>query len=489
MGALRDHCGVIGVAARESVAPLLYYGLKALQHRGQESAGMTTLDEEGNGRTIKGMGLVDVVFPPERVAELTGFSGIGHCRYSTAGRSVVDNAQPQTVQCQIGTVSIAHNGDIVNSPQILERLKAQGMGFVSDNDTEVVCRLLAIKAVQYADNPVKAIKELMGELSGAYSFTIVIGREIFAVRDPYGIRPLVVGKLPNNGGHVAASESTALDVLGAELIRDVKPGEIVQIAADRLTFHQTPAAPQPAHCYFEYVYFARGDAVIDGELAHEARRRIGIELAKEAPVDADIVVPVPDSGRAHATGFSEASKIPLREGLMKNRYVHRTFIMPGQDNRERNVRVKLNPVRTLLEGKRVVVVDDSIVRSTTMKRIVQLIRDAGAREVHVRIASPPISDPCYLGVDFHHRDQLVAANHSVEEIRKLIGANSLAYVSIEAMVRAIGKPRANLCLGCVTGEYPIEIPGERMRGQQMLDQFTGSKNGAGTQTIPRPVQH
>jgi len=475
MGALRDHCGVIGIAGRESVAPLMYFGLKSLQHRGQESAGMTTVDDAGQSRTIKGMGLVDTVFTPEVVAELKGATGIGHCRYSTAGRSVAENAQPHTVNVAPGTVSLAHNGDIVNAPKILEELKAKGYGFITDNDTEVACRLLANKFVHYPDNPVKAIKELMAEIVGAYSFTLILGRDLWAVRDPYGIRPLVVGKLADGAGYVVASESVALDVLGAELIRDVAPGEIVHLTKDGIEFHKTTVPEQPAHCFFEYVYFARGDSIIDGELAQEARRRIGMALAKEAPVDADIVVPVPDSGRAHAAGYAEASHIPLREGLMKNRYVHRTFIMPGQDNRERNVRLKLNPIKPVLAGKRVIIVDDSIVRSTTMKRIVELVRGAGAKEVHVRIASPPITDPCYLGVDFHHRSQLVGANHTVEEIRKLIGANSLAYTTTDGMVKAINLPRAKLCLGCVTGEYPVPIQGERVRGQVVLEKFTPAR--------------
>lgn len=432
---------------------------------------MTTVDADGQGRTIKGMGLVDTVFPPERVAELKGRAGIGHCRYSTAGRSVAENAQPHTVQSQRGTVSLAHNGDIANAPEILEGLKAKGWAFITDNDTEVACRLLAQKVVHYADQPVRAIRELMSELNGSYSFTMIIGRDVYAVRDPLGIRPLCIGELANGGGYVAASESTALDVLGARLLRDVAPGEIVQLTPTGIESHPTTAPEHPAHCFFEYVYFARSDAVLDGLLAHEARRRIGEQLAHEAPVQADIVVPVPDSGRAHATGFSEASGIPLREGLMKNRYVHRTFIMPGQDNRERNVRLKLNPVRAILEGKRVVVVDDSIVRSTTMKRIVQLVRSAGAKEIHVRIASPPITDPCYLGVDFHHRDQLIAATHKVDDIRQLIGADTLAYVSIDGMVRAIGHAKPDLCLGCVTGEYPVPIKGEKSRGQKLLDQY------------------
>lgn len=481
MGVLRDHCGVIGIAAREPVAPLLYYGLKALQHRGQESAGMTTVDDEGHGRTIKDMGLVDVVFPPGRVAELHGSVGIGHCRYATAGRSVQENAQPHTVNTTVGPVSFAHNGDIVNASTLLDELKAKGWGFITDNDSEVACRLLANHVTRHPEQPVRAIKELMSQITGAYSLALLVGRDVYAVRDAHGIRPLALGKLPENGGFMVASESVAFDVLGAEFVRDVKPGEIVRITPQGLESHATPVTEAPAHCFFEYVYFARGDSLMDGRLAQEARRQIGIQLAREAPAEADLVMPVPDSGRAHAAGYSEESGIPLREGLMKNRYVHRTFIMPGQDNRERNVRLKLNPIKSMIEGKRVVIVDDSIVRSTTMRRIVQSVREAGASQIHVRIASPAITDPCYLGVDFHHRNQLVAAQHSVEEIRKLISANSLAYVSIEGMVKAIGLPRPNLCLGCVTGEYPVEIKGERKRGQKVLDQYqNGSAKAPGS---------
>jgi amidophosphoribosyltransferase len=468
---VKHHCGVLALVAKEPVAPMLFYGLRALQHRGQESAGITTTDAEGHARTIKGMGLVDRVFTGDQLVELKGDRGLGHVRYSTAGRSTIENAQPQTVQSKVGTVALAHNGDIVNAPRILEDLKAKGWGFVTDNDTEVACRLLANRVASSPDNPVRAIRDLMGELVGAYSFTLIIHNRVFAVRDPHGIRPLCVGRLANDGGHVAASESVALDVLGAQFIRDVKPGEIVEITLKDVVSHGSQPAESPAHCFFEYVYFARSDAVIDGKLAHEVRVRIGQQLAREAPVEADLVVPVPDSGRAHATGYARESKIPLVEALMKNRYVHRTFIMPGQDTRELNVRLKLNPIPHFVKDKRVIIVDDSIVRSTTMKRIVELVRQAGAKEVHVRIASPPITDPCYLGVDFHHRNQLIAHEKSVAEIERMIGADSLAYTSQEGMVKAIEMPRSSLCLGCVTGEYPVPIEGERVRGQRLLDAF------------------
>jgi amidophosphoribosyltransferase len=482
---IRHACGVIAIAAQEPVAPMIFYGLRALQHRGQESAGIATTDEDQKTRTIKGMGLVDAVFSPEQLIELKGHDGIGHVRYSTAGKSTVENAQPQTVQSKVGTIALAHNGDIVNAPKLLEELKAKGWGFMTDNDTEVVARLLASRVVDTEDNPVKAIRAIMGDLVGAYSFTILVGDRVYAVRDPYGIRPLCLGALPDGRGHVAASESVALDVLGARLIRDVKPGEIVEVRHDAIISHGVQAASNPAHCFFEYVYFARSDARIDGHLAHEARMRIGAQLARQAPVEADLIVPVPDSGRAHATGYAREAGVPLVEALMKNRYVHRTFIMPGQDMRELNVRLKLNPIPAFLKDKRVVIVDDSIVRSTTMKRIVQLVRDAGAKEIHVRIASPPISDPCYLGVDFHHRNQLVAAEKTVQQIQESIGADSLAYSSIDGMVDAIGIPKGNLCLGCVTGEYPVPIEGERVRGQHVLEDFAkGAPNGTGTRAKP-----
>lgn len=480
---IRHACGVLAIVADQPVAPMIFYGLRALQHRGQESAGISTVGDGGKNRTVKGMGLVDAVFDADKLADLNGQRGIGHVRYSTAGRSTVENAQPQTVQSQVGTIALAHNGDIVNAPKILEKLKAKGWGFVTDNDTEVVARLLANRVVANADNPVRAIKEVMDDIVGAYSFTILIGDRVYAVRDPHGIRPLCLGRLPDDGGFVAASESVALDVLGAELIRDVKPGEIVEVTRNDVISHGAQPEESPAHCFFEYVYFARSDSTIDGQLAHEARVRIGRQLAREAPVGADLVVPVPDSGRAHAAGFAREADLPLVEALMKNRYVHRTFIMPGQDTRELNVRLKLNPIPAFVKGKRVVIVDDSIVRSTTMQRIVQLVRDAGAEAVHVRIASPPISDPCYLGVDFHHRNQLVAADKTVQEIEEKIGADSLAYTSVAGMVQAIGMPRSDLCLGCVTGEYPVPIEGERVRGQQILEDYQNGSRDA-TAAVP-----
>jgi amidophosphoribosyltransferase len=468
-----DKCGVLGIACRDDVATRIFYGLRALQHRGQESAGISVLVEGGELKTDKGLGLVDQVFTSERLQDLTGLSGIGHVRYGTAGGRTIENAQPQTVDSVVGKVALAHNGDIVNAGEHRERLKAKGWAFVTENDTEVVVRMLANELSQ-SSNPVRAIRSLMDKISGAYCFVIMIGERLFAVRDPLGIKPLVIGELPT--GNVVASETTAIDVMGGEFLRDVKPGEILEITTEGIETHAVLGEKSTAHCFFEHVYFSRSDSVLDGVLVHEARSKIGAQLWQEAPVEADIVVPVPDSGRAGAQGLAEESRIPYSEALIKNRYVHRTFIMPGQDTRELNVKLKLNPIRRFVEGRRVILVDDSIVRGTTMRRIISLLRGAGAKEVHVRITSPPIITPCYLGIDMHTRDQLIASGRQTEEIRHMIGADSLAYVSIPGLVDALGFKDNDLCLGCVTGMYPVEIPGEKMRGQTSLGQFVAQTN-------------
>ncbi|HWH07568.1 MAG TPA: amidophosphoribosyltransferase [Candidatus Thermoplasmatota archaeon] len=472
----RDKCGVVGIAARERVAPLIFYGLHALQHRGQESAGMSVFD--GATRTHKAMGLVDQGFTPQVVEGLPGHVGIGHVRYSTTGSSVIENAQPVVVESQVGTLALAHNGDVVNSATLRDDLKAKGWAFLTTNDTEVAVRLLAQELTQ-TDNRVRAIRNVMRHLTGSYCFVILLGDTVYAVRDPLAIKPLCYGELPDGKGFIVASESTALNVIDAKLVRDVMPGEILEITADGVRSHPMlrlnevrggldAGRVDVAHCMFEYVYFARADSVIDTKSVHEVRDRIGLRLAKEAPVDADVVVPVPDSGRTHALGFARGAGIPFAEGLMKNRYVGRTFIMPSQVARDVGVKMKLNPVRSVVDGRRVVLVDDSIVRGTTMKRIVQMLRDAGAKEVHVRIGSPPIKSPCYLGIDMNTRKQLVAANHTVDEIAKLLGADSLAYISVEGLQDAIGHEPRDLCTGCLTGVYPVEVPGEKSRKQATL---------------------
>jgi amidophosphoribosyltransferase len=463
----RDKCGVVGIAGTQPAAPLLYYGLHALQHRGQESGGMSVHDGQAT-RTHKAMGLVDAVFHPETLERLPGNVGVGHVRYATTGGSRIENAQPVILEGQTGTLALAHNGDVVNSAHLRDELMAKGWGFATTNDTEVAVRLLANELAQN-ENRIRALRNVMKRLTGSYCFVLLLGETVYAIRDPLGIKPLCYGELKDGRGWVVASESTALNVLDARLVRDVSPGEILEITKDGVKSHpQLQVSNDIAHCMFEYVYFARADSVIDTRPVHDVRTRIGERLAKESPVVADVVIPVPDSGRTHALGFAEASAIPFAEGLMKNRYVHRTFIMPSQSARDIGVRMKLNPVEAVVRGKRVVLVDDSIVRGTTMRRIVSMLRDAGATEVHVRIGSPPITSPCYLGIDMNNRTQLVAANHSVAEIGKLIGADSLSYISLDGLQSSIGHDPRHLCTGCLTGQYPVDIPGESTRKQATL---------------------
>ncbi len=472
---IRDHCGVVGIAADRPVATLIYYALRALQHRGQESAGITTV-VPGSTTTLthRAMGLVENVFSPDVIEGLPGTMGVGHVRYATTGASRVENAQPVVVSAQGGDLVLAHNGDIVNSGKLRDELKVLGWAFLTTNDTEVAVRLLANELAQEEGrkNRVRAIRNVMRRLVGSYSFVLLVGDTLYAVRDPLGIKPLCYGSLAGGSGFVVASESTALNVLDGALVRDVEPGEILEITREGVrSFRLEGSDAESAHCMFEYVYFARADSVIDAEAVHDVRTRIGHILVAEDPSDrdlGDVVIPVPDSGRTHALGFAAATGIPFAEGLMKNRYVHRTFIMPEQALREMGVRMKLNPVAAVVRGKRVVLVDDSIVRGTTMRRIVQMLRDAGAREVHVRIGSPPIVAPCYLGIDMNTRKQLVAADHSVEEIRRIIGADSLRYLSLDGLVEALRKKRTELCTGCLTGVYPVEIPGEKHRVQKTL---------------------
>lgn len=461
-GKFRDHCGIVAMAAERPVASYLYYALQALQHRGQESAGIVTLDGLYEFRVHKDMGLVDRVFNPKKIEKLRGNKGIGHVRYSTSAGSVEDAAQPQVVMGAGGGIALGHNGNIPNTDHLREELQDKGWAFYTQNDTEVVVRLLANKLQKYNNDPVEAITKLVGRLEGAFCFTIMVGSELFALRDPWGIKPLCLGTLPG-GGTMVASESVALDVVGATWVRDIEPGEIVRLTPEGAeTVAKLPAA-KPARCFFEYVYFARPDAWMDGRLNQVVREDIGRILARDSGVEADLVVPVPDSGRSHAQGYSVASGLPYVEALMKNRYVHRTFIMPTQESRELNVRLKLNPVRQALEGKRVVLIDDSIVRGTTMRRIVRMLREAGAAEVHIRIGCPPIKAPCYLGIDMSTRDQLVAANMSVDEICEHVGADSLAYLSHEGLVEALGFPEDELCTGCISGQYPVHVKGEQLR--------------------------
>jgi amidophosphoribosyltransferase len=461
-GKPHDHCGVVGMALDADVSSYLYFALQTLQHRGQESCGITTLNGMYEMKTHKAMGLVDQVFDPNVMKKLPGKTGIGHTRYSTSAGSTEENAQPQVVNSAHGGIALAHNGNIPNTNDLMEELKAKGWAFHSGNDTEVVVRLLANKLVKHEGNHVGAIQETISRLQGSFAFAVLIGNELYGVRDPWGIKPLCIGKLGEKG-FVIASESVALDVVGATFVRDVKPGEVVRVRKGGVETVASMPAASPARCFFEFVYFARPDAWMDGRLNQEVRERIGRVLAKESGVKADLVVPIPDSGRSHAQGYAAEAGIPYQEALMKNRYVHRTFIMPTQEARELNVRLKLNPMRHVIDGKSVILIDDSIVRGTTMKRIVQMVRNAGAKEVHVRIGCPPIVAPCYLGIDMSTRDQLVAPGKSVDEVRDIIGADSLAYISHGGLYQALAFKEQELCTGCITGRYPVAVAGEHLR--------------------------
>ncbi len=453
------------MALEGDAVPHLKKALRIIQHRGQESAGIA-VSTGGAISYVRGMGLVHEVLTGRQYNALAGNRGIGHVRYSTSGSSCAENCQPITVTTKEGDLALAHNGDIVNAGSIRDKLQSEGWAFLTSSDSEIIVRMLATELSNSPD-PVRAIKTVMRTLEGAYSITMMLDGRVFGFRDPFGFRPLCLGRLP--GGYALASESAVFDVLKGEFIRDVQPGEIVEISSSGATSTRTPAAPHCAHCMFEWVYFARPDAVIEGREVYQVRTNIGHILAKEQPVEADVVVPVPDSGRAHALGFAEGSGIPYAEGFMKNRYIERTFILPDQSQRDEGVLLKLNPIRSTVAGKRVVIVDDSIVRGTTMLKIVQMTRRAGAKEVHVRIGCPPVIAPCFYGVDMKTREQFAALNRTPKQIAELITADSVGYISQAGLVRALGIPESELCLACVNGEYPTRIAGERMRFQRTLE--------------------
>jgi amidophosphoribosyltransferase len=457
---MHEKCGVVGIslADRDAARPL-YYSLYALQHRGQESAGIVTHDGFQQHSHVE-MGLVGDAFDEDDLASLNGSKGIGHVRYPTSG-SVDDNcAQPFSVSFKSGSLGLSHNGNLVNTDDIRKELAELGHAFTSDGDTEVIAHDLARNLLE-ADL-VRAVKRTMSRIHGSYSLTIMHDETVLGLRDPRGNRPLCIGELED--GYVVASESSAIDTLGGELIRDVRPGELVVLEPGGTGYdtYQLVEQENAAHCFFEHVYFARPDSVVDGELVYEVRRELGRRLWGATGIETDVVMPVPDSGRSFASGYAEAAPEPVEfaEGLMKNRYVGRTFIMPTQDERDKAVRLKLNPIRSTIEDKSVTIIDDSIVRGTTSTQLVDLLYEAGADEVHVRIGSPPIVAPCYLGIDMASRDELIAADLSVEEIRERIDADSLAYLPMEAICAALDVNEADLCLGCVTGEYPFDIDGE-----------------------------
>ncbi|WP_132059577.1 amidophosphoribosyltransferase [Halorussus amylolyticus] len=458
-----EKCGVVGVslAERDAARPL-YYSLYALQHRGQESAGIVTHDGFQQHSHVE-MGLVGDAFDEADIEGLRGSAGIGHVRYPTAGSVDKSCAQPFTVSFKSGALGLSHNGNLVNADDVRDRLAGMGHAFTSDGDTEVIAHDLARNLLE--SDLVRAVKRTMGRIHGSYSLTIMHDDTVLGVRDPEGNRPLCIGELED--GYVLASESAAIDTLDGELVRDVRPGELVvlQPGGDGFDSYQLFERENTAHCFFEHVYFARPDSVIDENLVYEVRRELGRSLWDESGIDTDVVMPVPDSGRAFASGYAEAAQeaeagVEFAEGLMKNRYVGRTFIMPTQGERERAVRLKLNPIKSTVKGKTVTLIDDSIVRGTTSTQLVGLLKDCGAEEVHMRIGAPPIVAPCYMGINMATREELIAADKSVEEIRDAIDADSLAYLSTQAVADAIGRSRADLCMGCVTGEYPYDIDGE-----------------------------
>ena len=448
---MHESCGVFGVyAPGEDVARLTFFALFALQHRGQESAGIATAD----GKRLQvdaRMGLVSQAFDEASLSRLSGDIAIGHNRYSTRGSSRKANAQPLLVGKGSNAIAIAHNGNIVNAEHLQKELSDQGYTFQTSTDTEVIANLILSSPEERWED---RIRYAMHRLQGAYSLTLLTNNTLYGVRDPFGVRPLCLGTL--NGGWVIASESCALDHIGANFIREIEPGEIVTISANGVE-SEREEIERKAICIFEYIYFARPDSLINGRLLYPARQAMGEMLAQEHPVDADLVMGVPDSATPAAIGYSRYSGIPLCEGLLKNRYVGRTFIEPDQRIRDLGVKLKFNPLPQMLEGKRLVVIDDSIVRGTTTPKIVELLRRAGAKEVHVRICAPPLRYPCFFGVDMATRWELIAAQKTVPEVRDFIGADSLGYLSIEGLVKAVGLPEDTFCLACFTGDYPIPV--------------------------------
>jgi amidophosphoribosyltransferase len=454
-----DECGVVAIFSHPEAEKLAYLGLHALQHRGQESAGIVTSDGL-TSRVHKAMGLVADIFTEDVLSKMRGTLAIGHTRYSTAGDSALLNAQPILVQSNKGSIALAHNGNLVNAQPVRARLESQGSIFQTNSDTEVIVHLIALSREQTLP---EAIADALRQVEGAFSLVMMSADRIIATRDPRGFRPLAMGRIPALAGQkqdtiVFASETCAFDLIGATYERDVKPGELIVVGAEGITscFYSVPA-PQSS-CIFEHVYFSRPDSVVFGRAVQASREELGRQLAREAPVEADLVVPVPDSGVTAAMGYAAESGIPFRFGLIRNHYVGRTFIEPRQTVRDFGVRLKLNPVRSLLEGKRVVLIDDSIVRGTTSRKIVRMIRNAGAKEVHMRISCPPTISPCYYGVDTPSKSQLIAANKSVDEIRDYIRADSLAYLSLEGLKKACGEgEKISYCSACYSGKYPTEI--------------------------------
>jgi amidophosphoribosyltransferase len=470
-----EECGVFGVWGHPEAANLTYLGLYALQHRGQESAGIAA----SNGKSIKlhrGMGLVADVFNSENLASLEGRAAIGHNRYSTAGSTSINNCQPLKVAYSGGELALAHNGNLVNFEELRERLESAGSIFQSSSDSEVIIHLVA---GSNAPSLPERVAEALSQVRGAYSLVVLTEKGLVAARDPLGFRPLVLGRL--DGAVAIASETCAFDLVHAEYVREIEPGEIVLVNDEGIrSIRPFPAAP-PRRCIFEYVYFARPDSSLYGRNVYQVRKLQGRALARECPVEADIVVPVPDSGNAAALGYAEESKLPFEMGLVRSHYVGRTFIEPRQSIRHFGVKIKFNPVTELLRDRRIVLVEDSLVRGTTLRKVIPMLRQAGAREVHMRIAAPPTTNSCFYGIDTPNHEELLASSHSIEEIRSWIGADSLAYLSWDGLYSFLGAQREGFCDACFTGNYPVEIPGRRR--PQQLPLFDGAER-ADFSTLP-----
>ena len=462
---LHDECGVVGVylsadpidTSAMSASSLAYYGRYSLQHRGQESAGIAVSD--GNDVKVhKLMGLVADVFKRENLDALSGRIAVAHVRYATAGGCTIENAQPMVYRFKLGTVAVAHNGQLVNYEQLREMLEESGSSFNSTSDTEVIVKFIA---KSYKKGLERALTDTIQLIKGSFALCVMTQDCLIGARDPNGIRPLCLGKL--SGGWVLASESCAIDAMGADFVRDIRPGEIVIINDDGVLSFEFGEKTSKRSCIFEYVYFARPDSVLDEIPVQEARLRMGAMLAKENPVSADVVIGVPDSGLGAALGYSRAAGIPYATGIVKNKYIGRSFIAPTQKERENTVFVKLNTIKNEINGKRVIVIDDSIVRGTTSRRLIQILRKAGAKEVHLRVSSPPVKFPCYFGIDTPRRAELISSDHDVEAIREEIGADSLAFLSMDGMLEALrscNPEQYGYCKGCFTGEYPVAVPGE-----------------------------
>lgn len=478
----KHYCGVFGIFGHPNAAQLTYYGLYALQHRGQESAGIVTCDDRKRFHEHRGMGLVSQIFNGEVLERLKGSMAIGHTRYSTTGSSHLRNAQPLTGNCRLGQIAIAHNGNLTNAAKVRDELEAQGLMFQTTVDSEIVLNLLAQPTLDGQENN---LVQTVHRIEGAYSLAIMTERELIGVRDPYGFRPLSIGKV--DGAYVLASETCAFDLIHAEFVRDVEPGEIVIIDKNGLRSIQAfPGHERRALCIFEYVYFARPDSTISDRNVYKVRVEMGRQLAREHPVEADLVIPVPDSGNCAALGYSLESGIPYEMAFVRNHYVGRSFLQPSQLIRDFDVRVKLNLINELVEGKRVIVVDDSIVRGTTSKSRVNNLKEAGAKEVHVMVSCPPHMNPCVYGIDFPDRSKLMAASHSLEEIRKYLNADSLSYLSKEGMVKATGLPKSSFCMACYDGDYPV--PYDAIVDKHIMERRGALAQGLGDELTREELQ-